>query len=198
MVLLGGCSGGATVEPTPSAEPTTSVPMPSPSVTSEAPVEPVPVATDRAGEPLVPPVRPPAMDNDDEAGARAAAEYFIELSGYAVRSQSLESLTEMCDPESIYCTAITDEVDSDVTAGNITVGGSKTFTVTDVDPPGESPFYVVWGTLARTPFTVFDSSGSTIYESDGDVALPFAVAVQYRPDGSWLVRGAEAEVVKPS
>ncbi|SDC18985.1 hypothetical protein SAMN05216410_1354 [Sanguibacter gelidistatuariae] len=138
------------------------------------------------------------MDNDDEAGAQAAAEYFMEVSGYAVRSQDLAEFTKLCDPESIYCSAVIEEVQADIAAGNVTVGGAKIFTTIAVDPPDEHPFYIVWGTLARTPFTVFDASGSIVDKLDGDDALDFAVAVQRQSDGQWVVRGAEAGVVQPS
>ncbi len=156
------------------------------------------MATDRAGEPLVPPERPSAMDNDDEAGAQAAAEYFMELSGYAVRSQDLTEFSQLCDPESIYCTAVLDEVSADAAAGTYTVGGATTFSALTVDPPVEHPFYLVWGSLDTSPFAAYDGAGAVLYESAGDDNLDFAVAVQYEGAGQWLVRGAEAHVVRPS
>lgn len=74
MGSLTGC-GGDDAKPTPS--PTKSVPVlsasPSPSV-GQRPTGPIDVD---------PPERPVAMDNADEAGAVAAAEYFLRLTVYA-------------------------------------------------------------------------------------------------------------------
>ena len=137
------------------------------------------------------------MENDDEAGARAAAEYFMEVSGYAIRSQELTEFTRLCDPESMYCTAVIDEVTGDMAAGIYTVGGTTTFTTLAVDPPVEHPFYIVWGTVDTSPFTAYDSSGIVIYESEGDVDLDFAIAAERTATGAWLIRGAQAEVVRP-
>ena len=138
------------------------------------------------------------MDKDAEAGAQAAAEYFMELSGYAVRSQDLTEFSQLCDPESIYCTGVIDQVTADVAAGNYTVGGAKTLTASAVHLPGEKPFYSVWGTLARSSFTVYGPSDEEVDSVEADNDLDFAVAIQRQQDGSWLVRGAEAGVVQPS
>lgn len=150
--------------------------------------------TDQAGAPLVPPERPAAMDNDDEAGARAAAEYFMAVYGYAIRSQDTAEFQQLCDPESLFCGAVIDLVRSDIEAGNITVGGEMTFSPTQVDPPGERPFYVVWGTLDRTSFVTYDLGGSLIYESGGDDGTGFGVVVEAQSEGEWIVREAEGGV----
>ena len=178
LLPLGACGDGSSAVPTQVQTST------SPAPTSEP--------TDRAGEPIDLPQRSPAMDQEDEAGAEAAAEYFMELSGYAVRSQDLSEFEALCDAESIYCKAVIDEVRADVSAGNYTVGGDTSFSVDSVDPPGENPFYVVWGTLDRTPFVAYDAGGHVIYQSDGDNSLEFAVAAQYDADGRWIFRGAQA------
>lgn len=87
---LSGCGGNGT-DPTPSQ--TASVKeqgaseSPSGTATSGQPTPPIDVN---------PPERPAAMDNADEAGAVAAAEYFLQLTGYAAASGStleLESLS---------------------------------------------------------------------------------------------------------
>ena len=195
VALTAGCGDGSSAAPSPTGPVVTSEPTtPAPEPTDE----PDPVATDRAGSPLVAPERPAAMDNDDEAGAQAAAEYFMELSGYAVRSQDLSEFSRLCDPASIYCTAVIDEVTADVAAGNYTVGGAKTFTSIAVDPPGEHAFYIVWGTLDRSPFTVFDPSAREVDRVGAESDLDFAIAIERQDDGGWLVRGAEAGVVQPS
>ncbi|SDS86955.1 hypothetical protein SAMN04489860_2578 [Paraoerskovia marina] len=88
---LGGCSSddepesGASV--TTSAAPTTSEPTPTePSETRE----PEPTETGPT-----PPPRPAAMDDTGKKGARAAAEYFIALTEYAMTTGDTRALTEM-------------------------------------------------------------------------------------------------------
>ena len=192
LVVPAGCWDGSSASPDPpevTVMTTPPTPAPKPS--------PAPLPTDRAGELLVPPERPAAMDNNDEAGAQAAAEYLMEVSGYAIRSQELTEFTRLCDPESMYCTAVIDEVTEDVAAGIYTVGGTTSFTTLVVDPPVEHPFYIVWGSVDTSPFTVYDGSGVVIYESEGDVDLDFAVAAEHTATGAWLIRGAEAHVVRP-
>lgn len=83
LALLLGISGC-----TSSDDPTTS-----PSSTASGPA-----STSTTVEPssrptnVEPPTRPPAMDNPDEAGAVAAAEYFLRLTAYAAASGRVEEL----------------------------------------------------------------------------------------------------------
>lgn len=177
LLALGACGDGSSAAPT--AVPTTST-------------APAPVPTDKAGQPLLPPERPAAMDQGDTAGAQAAAEYFMALSGYAVRSQDLSAFTQLSDPECFYCDAVIDEVTADVAAGVYTIGGDTALSVSTIDPPAHEPFYIVWGVLDRAPFVAYDSSGNTVYESDGDSSLEFAVRLQRAADGRWVVMGTQA------
>ena len=187
LAVVAGCGDGSSAAPSPSAVVTGAPSTPAPVSTDE----PEPVATDRAGEPLVPPVRPAAMDNDDEAGARAAAEYFIELYGYATQSQDLSMFASICDPASVFCSSVIDAVNSDIAAGNRTDGGASLLNVYRVDPPATDAFFTVWGRVARDPFQVVGRDGSTLYESDGDEALDFAVGAEYIPNEGWLIRAAK-------
>ena len=138
------------------------------------------------------------MDNDDEAGAQAAAEYFIELYGYASQSQDVETFTNFCDPESVFCSSVVDAVSADIAAGNRIDGGASVLHVYRVDPPAADGFFTVWGRVAREPFQVFAPDGTTLYESDGDQALDFAVGVEYIPNDGWLVRAAKPGIVPVS
>lgn len=191
LLVAAGCGDGSSAAPSPSGPVVTSEPSrPAPEPTDE----PEPVVTDRAGEPLVAPERPAAMDNDDEDGARAAAQYFMAVYGHAVRSQDLTEFNRLCDPESLLCAAVLKLVSADIEAGNVTVGGVMHFEVTQVDPPTDQPFYVVWGKLDRTPFVTYDSDEQPIYESVGDVGTDFAVVVEALGAGEWIVREAEGGV----
>ena len=191
LVAAGGCGDGSSASPDPTE--TTVVTAPP---TSDPEPTPEPVPTDRAGEPLVPPERPAAMDNDDEAGARAAAEYFVELFAYAVRTQDSGELEAFCESESNFCSGIVDEISADLVEGNITVGGAATFSIDRLDIPAELPFYVAWGDVERSPFVVYDKAGDAFFEDPGS-AGPFMVAVQFSGHG-WVVKGAEAGVVPAS
>lgn len=97
VLVLGGLTGcgGDDAKPTPS--PTKSMPVlsasPSPSV-GQRPTGPIDVD---------PPERPAAMDNADEAGAVAAAEYFLRLTGYAAASGSTTELEELSGADCEAC-----------------------------------------------------------------------------------------------
>lgn len=136
------------------------------------------------------------MDTPDAAGAQAAAEYLIELSGYAIRSQDISGFREICDSDSKFCSAIIDEVAADTAAGNYTLGGEASLTVSAVAPPEGTAYYTIWGVVDREPFTAYDASGKIIAEPEDEPPTDYAIAVQPEPDGSWLFLSVQAGVVK--
>ena len=138
------------------------------------------------------------MASDDEAGAQAAAEYLMELAGYAVRSQDASAFRELCSSESTFCSATVDEIDADLAAGNYTLGGEALLLVSSVAPPQEHPYFTVWGVVDRHPFTVYDSSGNVISDTHDEPPEDFAIALQHEPDGRWTVLSVQAGVVRPS
>ena len=56
-------------------------------------------------------------------------------------------------------------------------------------------FYTVWGRVDREPFTAFGADGSIVFESEGEDALDFAVAVEHTPGDGWIVRAAKPGIV---
>ena len=138
------------------------------------------------------------MDNDDESGAQAAAEYFIELYGYAIQSQDLTTFTALCDPESIFCTSVIDSITDDIATGTYTQGGASALDVYRIDPPTDTEFYTVWGQVDRDPFEARGADGTVIFASEGEDDLDFTVGVEYRPGAGWLVRAAKAGIVPSS
>lgn len=97
-VGLSGCGEGNT-KPTPS--PTASVKELN---ASESPSEtPTPEQKPTPPVDVDPPERPAAMDNADEAGAVAAAEYFLKLTGYAAASGSTVELKELSSADCEAC-----------------------------------------------------------------------------------------------
>ena len=185
-LVLGGCGDGSSAAPSSeSSQPTTA-----------GPEEPAVQPTDRAGEPLVEPERPAAMADADVAGAQAAAEYFMELSGYAVTSQDVTAFRRLCDPQSSYCTAVIDQVAADVAAGYYALGGEATLSVVSVTAPGADPYFTVRGELDRRPLQVFTKEGELLLETEAEVSLDLTVVLQHADDGQWLVVGAETQVEK--
>lgn len=99
---VGGCSPQAeplppvVEEPGPTASPSPSEPTPAPEPTVEPVTEPVP---------------PPAMEQADEAGALAAAEYFMKLSEYAFLTGDLNTWNEISTTDCGYCRNLRERVD---------------------------------------------------------------------------------------
>lgn len=178
-----------------SATPSSVSPDPEPSAPATVGSRPT-ASADRVGAPLVEPARPAAMDTHDEAGARAAAEYLIELSGYAIRSQDISEFREICDSDSTFCSAVIEEVTADTAAGNYTLGGEASLTVSAVAPPDGHSYYTVWGVVDREPFTAYDASGKVIAEPEDEPPTDYAIAVQSEPDGSWVFLSVQAGVVR--
>ena len=97
VLVAGGLSGCGGDDAKPSPSPTKSVPVlsasPSPSV-GQRPTGPIDVD---------PPERPAAMDNADEAGAVAAAEYFLRLTVYASATGDTTELEAMSGEGCKFC-----------------------------------------------------------------------------------------------
>lgn len=86
-------------------------PVRSEAVTAPTPTTPpTPAPTTAAPVPPAPPEPPPAMDRPDEAGAIAAAEYFLALSQYAVQSGQLDLWQQFTAQDCRYCTYVTQTV----------------------------------------------------------------------------------------
>lgn len=106
LALLLGISGC-----TSSDDPTTS-----PSSTASGPAS-TSTTVEPSGRPtnVEPPARPPAMDNPDEAGAVAAAEYFLRLTVYAAATGDTAELEAMsgegCKGCSSYISSVNDLYD---------------------------------------------------------------------------------------
>lgn len=100
-LVLAGCTGEVPVEPTPA--PTTA---PSPTAT--------PTPTPEA---ITPPERPAEMDRNDEVGAIAAAEYFMQLAAYTFESGDLTEWDLVSSGTCAFCTNIREDVSAIYDAG---------------------------------------------------------------------------------
>lgn len=192
VLTLVGCGDGSSAQPTtPAVRSSAPTPAPSPDPT----VEPAPAATDWVGVPLVPPERPAAMDNDDAAGAQAAAEYFVELYGYALQSQDLVDFTALCDPSSQFCDGVLTDVGAAIDSGQTTVGGDTRLSVQNVQIPGEHPFYVIRGQVDQDSLYVHETEMQVVSEAPGVTDIEFVVAIEFLGPNSWVVRAAESGAI---
>ena len=109
LAVTGGCDSSEP-EPTPSSiAPTTSSPTPTPTET-----------------PLAEPTMPPEMDRDDEAGAVAAAEYFMELLNYTIQTGDLDSWAEVADRNCGFCLNVSNDLGPIYAEGGRYSGGTIT------------------------------------------------------------------------
>lgn len=97
-----------TTEPVASEPPRSTPPVPTP---TPMPTWPMAVAL---------PSPPPEMSRDDEVGAVAAAEYFLELYTYTESSQDIGPWSAMSHSECIYCASVLGDVAAQASAGHIT------------------------------------------------------------------------------
>ncbi len=143
-----GCAGGQ-------AEPS---PGPSSTSTTTAPATPAPSPTRSA-----PPERPAAMDRDDLEGAKAAAQYFLELYPYAYNTGDLTEWTAMSHPECIFCASVIENVEALHAEGGYEVGGDLVFeSVTGAEPIEGNEFYGVDFVLTQSAATEYDKVGAEV------------------------------------
>ncbi|WP_260458768.1 DUF6318 family protein [Actinotalea ferrariae] len=110
VVAVGGCTP-SDPDPTPSPDVTTASPTPTPSPTAEA---------------LSPPERPAEMDLVDEAGAVAAARYFMELFGYLLRSGDAVEWDTVSGQSCDFCANAKARATEVYGAGHVIDGGALT------------------------------------------------------------------------
>lgn len=170
LLTLGGCTGS----PDPSLAPSAAAP----SATSSA--EPTDVPSDVP----VPPEKPAAMANDDEAGARAAADYFLALYGYTYQSDDFTLLEEFCHDDSTFCAGVRDQLAAQVEAGERYVGGTVAWTSEPViEHKDEASMYVLTGEISQASFDVVGTDGVPLSSSPATTALNSVFV--YFESGTW-------------
>lgn len=149
LLTLGGCTGS----PDPSPAPTSAAP----SATSSA--EP----TGAPSEAPVPPEKPAAMANDDEAGARAAADYFLALYGYTLQSGDFTLLDAFCNDESTFCAAVSPELAKQADADEKIAGGDVRWaSEPQVERQPETSAYALTGTVLQDASELVAADGSVV------------------------------------
>lgn len=131
MTGLAGCTKPA---PDPSPTPSSTSASPTPTETSPSPT-PSPT----------PPPKPEAWSRDDDTGALAAAQYFMDLYNYVIATGDLTEWKALAAPDCDFCqsvattTASTYEVGGEIQGGSISVsdaavvGRDEAFAVTTVE-----------------------------------------------------------------
>ena len=172
--LVAGCTGGQ--EPTPSPPSATAVepaPAPSPTPTTDAPVKPE---------------RPAAMDTDDAAGAAAAAEYYVELSGYALAAVDGSELGAMSHSTCGYCSETMEQVAWLDSSDGSYIGGQMDASVEDPAKyvrDQQTGIYPLDMTVTQEALTVNDGDGAEVASEPASTAT---VRVEVgRTDGNWVV-----------
>src|SRR5690606_13769770 len=98
------------------------------------------------------PERPAAMDRDDVEGAKAAAQYFIELYPYVYATGDLDEWRAMSHEECVFCESVIVNVEDLHGDGGYGVGGALDIESIDAAPPNdEYEFYSVWLDGAEAP-----------------------------------------------
>lgn len=169
--LVAACTGRGALGPT--TEPTPTVASPPPS----------------ASEPdMVKPVRPEAMDLDDAEGAAAAAEYFIELYPYVMRSGDTAEFEAMSHEACGFCAQALDDAAQIQRDGNVYVGGDVESTLLNVyvrdDLTGVIPL----------DFRVHQASSSTVDTTGNVVSSAAEQTTENRVEigqiaGEWVIVG---------
>ena len=116
VVALAACSAAP--------EPTQTGTVPAPPTSSETPTRtPTPTATTTS---MVAPTHPPEWETGNNAGALAAATYFMELYNYVNATGDLTEWDAVSDPGCEYCAAVHDDVEGTYDAGGRFDGGEIT------------------------------------------------------------------------
>ncbi len=135
------------------------------------------------------PTPPPDMARDDEAGAIAAAVYFLtELYPYTVNSKDTDAWLAMSHPDCIFCASTVDTVEGLKLSGER--AAIAPIRITSQSSEGIDPVrFGVFLAIETGPDRRFGADGSLT----GEVPITYgkaSIAIT-RQAGIWLVRGIE-------
>ena len=180
-VLAAGCSD-AEGDP-PGAEPSATEQSPTTSATPEKTASPGPGPT-----PWPEPTRPAAMERDDIEGAKAAAEYFLELFTYAQVTGDLDAWNQISHPDCVFCSSVADRVNAVHNSGGYLDGPVLDVTKVDAETPNdEYEYFSVWVDGNEGASTQYDVSGTPVETFEpSDLEMDLALTPV---EGGWKVRG---------
>ena len=175
-LALAGCTGegAATPTTTPTVSPSTS-PTPTPSPTPETPQ---------------PPMRPEAMATNDEAGAVAAAQYFItDLYDYMFASGDVTEWSALSDDGCNFCNSILGLVDEMNAAGETEKSDPTAIESVEYSTLIDDNRYGVTLVAQQGDSARIDSAGNVVETSSGTrYSINFAIAWT----GGWSILAVDA------
>lgn len=174
--LVAGCSGGedpvepAAPEPTPTATVPSASPSPSPSAEGE----------DK-------PERPAAMEKHDAEGAAAAAEYFIGMYDYVMRTGDTSTWEEMSHDSCGFCSDAITQADRLQRERATWSGGEITRVEVTQTYPRDSAtgIYPLDMRIEQAAATITSSDGEVLFEGSPET-MPYRVEVGV-VDNEWVV-----------
>ena len=182
-VGLSGCGEGNT-KPTPS--PTASVKELN---ASESPSEtPTPEQKPTPPVDVDPPERPAAMDNANEAGAVAAAEYYLRLTVYAAATGDTSELETMSDEGCKFCDnyiSSVNELHGDGGWAAVSVVETSDMQVWTLEDQANTYQVELWA--ERGPYDYFSGSGEVVLHDRESTGIAFVISTE---DG-WKLRAVE-------
>ncbi|MFC4555308.1 DUF6318 family protein [Georgenia faecalis] len=132
------------------------------------------------------PERPDSMDRDDVVGAKAAAQYFIEMYPYVYATGDLEEWREMSHEECEFCFTVIDNVEQMHRDGEYGLGGGITVDeVMVMDPEGGVEGVAVALRVTEAPSAVYSEAGTVQSSTMGGDA--YYVPTLVREADQWLV-----------
>jgi hypothetical protein len=178
ILLLAGCTtpttpGGTGQSPTPEA---TVEAAPSPSASPITSPEPVVIA----------PQRPAAMDDDGYEGAAAAAEYFLTLDDYIMKTGDTAEFEAMSHKTCDYCTKRLEQAREIADAGHVWTSGDTRVTTKHVyEQDIATGLWPMDVTVSQGAVELNTSTGDPVYAADAENLL-LGVEV-LRSDDRWLI-----------
>ena len=174
--LLQGCGGTEPPTPTPVVSQTASA-VPSPSPTTEA---------------LAPPERPAAMDSGDEAGAIAAATYFMGMFEYVLHTGDVATWDAVSAAACEFCQRVKADVTRVYGAGGSYTGGE--FSIEQASVLGVDPQLGGYGVLV--PYMIaagaeIDEAGLVVAAKDAETGR--AVIDTVFSEHGWVLVGFSQE-----
>lgn len=153
-LAISGCTGGG--------------PGPEPSASTT--VEPSVTASPTPSDPgVAKPERPADMDRTDEAGAAAAAEYFLSLYSYVMQTGDLAEWDAMSWETCGFCSGVRESALEIAASGDTYRGGEISVTDIRVLPIDEEiGGYPVDVAVLQEPSRRLSSSGAVVQESPGE------------------------------
>jgi hypothetical protein len=135
------------------------------------------------------PTPPPEMSSADEAGAIAAATYFLtDLYSYTITSHDTSNWLEMSHPLCIYCKSITSAVEAERAEGSATTPGAISVVAVHHELLSAASAGVKLDVRVG-PAVKRSATGQLLGEAAQGSATMAAVLVWQ--SGRWLVRGVD-------